>query len=73
MKIETVSTQEPDVVITLSWKEAELLRAICGGTGGNGPGRRFTTEVEDRLASIGISFHYRESGDSRYHGKFENE
>ena len=74
MKVETKPVeQKPDVVITLSWEEAKKLRAMCGGTGGNGPGRSFTGSLQRELSFVGIKFHYGEVGEMSYLGKFDNE
>ena len=56
MKVETKPIeQKPEVVITLSWEEAEVLRAVVGGIYGKHNGREFTTKIFDGLRDIGIN------------------
>ncbi|KKL24241.1 hypothetical protein LCGC14_2417290 [marine sediment metagenome] len=65
--------QNPEVIITLSWEEAKVLRAVCGGTSGIGPGRSFLNGLAGGLLSIGISYHYGEAKEMTYNGKFDSE
>ena len=54
MNVTTESEQKPDVVITISWEEAEILRTMMGTLVGGGSGRCFTDELYDHLGIIDV-------------------
>ena len=54
MKAETTPEQRPNVVITISWWEAEVLRTMLGKITGNGTGRAFADELFVTLNNIGV-------------------
>ncbi len=67
MKVETKPVErKPEVVITLSWEEATILRMVCGGVGGGGKGRNFTTRLWRDLANLPIPHNF----DFEFHGRF---
>ena len=68
MKVTTVPIQQkPEVVITLSWEEAEVLREICGNiNSSDGRGRRVTNELHDKFRDVGL----RPTDEIRFSGRF---
>ncbi len=54
MKVRLLSEEQPDVVITISWKEAAILRTISDEVSGLGPGRVFMNEVGMTLNNVGV-------------------
>ena len=55
MKVETKPIeQKPEVVITLSWEEAELLISIIGKISGKGPVQHFMNEVYAGLRKLNV-------------------
>ena len=64
MKVTTVPIQKPEVVITLSWEEAQILINVCGGIGGgsNNQGHKFTEELYDQLRNTGFKSQYKFAG-----------
>ncbi len=54
MKVETVPKQQPDVVITISWREAQILQGMCWNIGGSGEGRAFIDTLSDGLGDIHV-------------------
>ncbi len=67
MKVETVPVQEkPDVVIKLSWDEAEILSTVCGGIAKSGgcshSGQQFTEKLYLRLDDLGIASKFQFTG-----------
>ena len=54
MKVTTVPEKRPDVIITLSWDEARILKAIIGSLGGNNTGRTFVDSLFDGLERKGV-------------------
>ena len=49
--------QKPDIVITLSWREALVLREICGCVLGKGYGREVTNELHQKFGDAGLTNH----------------
>ncbi len=45
---------KPDVVITLSWEEAQILSTVCGGIGGTCPRTLFTEKLYFKLSDLGL-------------------
>ena len=70
MKVETVPEQKPEVSITMSWQEAEILRDMCGGTssGGLDLERDFIHTLNQKLQQIGLR---QSTSRRRFHGKFD--
>ena len=60
MKVETWPIeQRPDVRITLSWEEAQVLATVCGGIAGPGIGKppggqKFTQGLYSKLSDLGL-------------------
>ena len=58
MKVETKPIKpKPEVVITLSWEEAEILLAVVGNISGGGVGRNVTTALYNKLNNLGVGLH----------------
>ena len=55
MKAEKMPMEQPDVLITLSWKEAEILQVVVGGIHGASPNRDCTDKLHDVLCDLGIT------------------
>ena len=66
MKARLVPEERPDVIITMSWAEAKMLRRISSGIGGLGPGRDFTNEIGIVLNGLGVPL-----GDIGFSGHFQ--
>ena len=63
MIVTTVPVQtKPDVVITLSWDEAQILATVCGGIGGADPKNRTTENLYYKLSEIGLSSRFEFEG-----------
>ncbi len=54
MKVRLLSEEQPDVVITISWNEAVILRTMSEGISGLGPERVFMDEVGMTLNNVGV-------------------
>ncbi len=54
MQVRLLSEEQPDVVITISWEEAIILRSISEGISGLGPGRVFADDVSLALNGVGV-------------------
>ena len=70
MDVTTVpEKRKPEVVITMSWQEAEILRDMCGGTNSGGPGseRDFIHTLNQKLLLVGIECIYSRRS---FQGKF---
>ena len=48
--------QEPNVVITMSWEEAGVLRAIGRGVRGRGLSEDVIYRLEDELVKVGVPY-----------------
>ena len=68
MKVTTEYEQKPDVIVTLTWKEATVLRAIGRGVLGRGPSQNVIYMLEDRLSEIGVP-----SCGPKFSGSFRND
>lgn len=67
MKVTTEPVeQKPNVVITLPWEEARMLRTVVGGISGAGRGRKFTSKLYNNLEELGLSLDHSIS----FHGSF---
>ena len=68
MNVTTVP--EPEVVITMSWQEAEILRDMCGGTnpGKSGGELDFIHTLNNKLLLVGIK---RSVSRRTFEGKFD--
>ena len=57
MKVTTVSVQKPDIVITLSWEDAQILSNVCGGispASDHDSGYKFTNILYGKLNGLGL-------------------
>ena len=58
MKVETKPIeQKPEIVITLSWEEASVMRTVCGGIGGGSQNRYFMSSLWRELSDRGVPAH----------------
>ena len=65
MNVTTVPVQlKPEVVITLSWEEAQVLSTVCEGIGGTGPEQEITERLYFKLSHLGLK------SECRFEGKF---
>ncbi len=68
MKVETKPIEtKPEVVITLSWEEARILRAVVGSICGMSRGRDVTSALYEGLGKEGISL----APSVHFSGRFE--
>ena len=56
MKVRKEPEERPDIVITVSWREAEILLSMCENTGGLGEGRAVTDNLSIALDSVGVCY-----------------
>jgi hypothetical protein len=56
MKARLEPKEQPDVIITVSWKEATILRSMSEEIGGLGPGRVFTDDLGVKLNHLGVPY-----------------
>ena len=54
MKVTTVAEKQPNVVITISWREAEILRYMFWNIDGKGEGRDFIRDLSEKLNNVGV-------------------
>ena len=54
MNVTAVPEQKPDVVITISWREAEILRTMLGRITGIGQGSDFASNLFIYLNNVGV-------------------
>ena len=54
MKVETAAQPKPDVVVTMSWEEAQALRFIIGAISGVGHGRQIVDDLFNALCDADI-------------------
>ena len=55
MKAELASTARPNIIITVSWREAQILRSVCGGINGASENRaECTDKLYDVLSALEI-------------------
>ena len=54
MKVETAAQRKPDVVVTMSWEEAQALRTIIGAITGVGHGRQIVDDLFGALCDADI-------------------
>lgn len=70
MKVETKPIeQRPEVVITLSWEEAEVLLAVVGNISGWGQGRDVTSAIYDGITGLAVGLR---SATVRFSGSFRD-
>ena len=67
MKARLVPEERPDVIITMSWAEAKILRIMSYGVGGVGLGRTFTDELGAVLNVVGVPL----DNSIKFHGYFK--
>ena len=46
--------RKPDIIIAISWKEAQILQSIFDEISGEGEGRDFTESLRNKLDGLGI-------------------
>ncbi|KKL15949.1 hypothetical protein LCGC14_2500490 [marine sediment metagenome] len=54
MRVETAAQRKPDVIITVSWEEAQALRTIIGAISGVGHGRQVVDDLFDAFCDAGV-------------------
>ena len=68
MKVRTEPVeQKPDVVVTMTWEEAIILRSIVGRINGISPYRDLTSKLFDGLLEVGVEY----NDAVNFHGCFE--
>ena len=68
MKVTTAPVQQkPDVVVTMTWEEAIILRSIVGRINGISPYRDLTSKLFDGLLGVGVGY----NDAVNFHGRFE--
>ena len=55
MKVETATTRKPDVIITVLWEEAQVLRSVLGGIYGTSTHRSLTNDLYNKLGDLGVN------------------
>ncbi|KKK97758.1 hypothetical protein LCGC14_2649540 [marine sediment metagenome] len=56
MKAKLEPKDQPNVIITVSWKEATILRSMSEDIGGLGSGRVFTDSLGVVLNNLGVPY-----------------
>ena len=56
MRAKLEQEKQPNVIITVSWKEATILRSMSEEIGGVGSGRDFTNDLGTTLNNLGIPY-----------------